>query len=198
MSGDDLKDISGGGHSQRGYLSQTYSVLLYFLARRIHYPNLQLVVEPGIGEDALFIYPPDAGLNSGARELVQCKKRESAELDNVHLGFSASDRYAEGRIRIKDLELWTAKPRLLDAMSGNTELYMTFLTFGKFDEAIRAFRIPGCGSLADLAFQSRQEKTVFPPDYAHVMDPAPRLKSVPEPFSSPCLNRQFSVWPENI
>ncbi|HEX3251336.1 MAG TPA: ATP-binding protein, partial [Pyrinomonadaceae bacterium] len=175
-------DASGGTEAQRGFLFQTYSLLLYLLLRRIEVPDLNItelsfIVEPEEGEDAKFLSTTlEDRKVKRVFELVQCKKVESVKSPITHAGMSPVDSWAAGTITYDKLKEWVTKKRptqsLLDLLSSNDQLYYTAIVFGSPAKRVQNFIPNAAASGRYLHWYSPMYFRTFPIDYRHSKDPA--------------------------
>lgn len=172
--------ISGGTEAQRGFVFQTYAVLLYMLIRRIELPRLEISdlhmsVEPAEGEDATFISCRfEADQPIGITEFVQCKKSESHRSRDIHAGVDAADQWATGPINYNDFQEWLTRPRVgraaVDDLRDRSDAFFTAIVFG--EPARRVQKYVPAGVVSRLWWYSPAAARAFPADYSHPVDPA--------------------------
>jgi conflict system STAND superfamily ATPase len=166
----------GGIQAQRGFLSQTYSLLFYLLARFYNHPDLEVVIESSEGEDAKFTYLiSDGDEPLKIVELIQSKKRESSHSSDIHAGAMQGDEWTEGKITLDDLSDWIEKKRpkrsVSDLMSDDAHLYYTAIVFGELANKVSKFIPEGLRAASVFRWPSTKFSEDFPIDYQHKQDP---------------------------
>ena len=178
------KPSNGGTEAQRGFVFQTYSVLLYLLLRRIELSSstlgikdLRTFLEPEEGEDAKFIslvIEGDAPLQ--VTELVQCKKIEQGTSAKIHAGLTPDDVWPMGSIAYTDFEQWLLKKRdnqsAIDILAANPHMFFTALVFGEPTKRVDRFVPKGIRNATGLHWYSPTFTKAFPINYMHPADPA--------------------------
>lgn len=168
-----MTDKLGGIHAQRGFLYQTYSILFYYLIRRLEHPELQAIIESD--EDARFLYNLEQeGQAKQITELVQCKKKEKTGSDNKHAGTVPGDEWEPGTFDWSDLKKWVEKNKtgqgVIDILEADNDTYYTVLLFGEVVKKVGGY-IPAGIRNSMIRWYSPLFTKAFPVDYRHEKDP---------------------------
>lgn len=166
----------GGIRAQRGFLSQTYTLLFYLLVRFDNHRDLEAVIESSEGEDAKFSYLIHDGKESvKVVELIQCKKRESGKSTDIHAGAMKGDEWAAGKINLSDLSSWIEKKRpehsAADLLAAADQLYYTAIVFGELANKVSKFVPEKLRAASSFRWPSTNFSQEFPVDYRHKQDP---------------------------
>jgi len=186
----------GGIRAQRGFLSQTYSLLLYMLVRHWQLPTLEeVVIESSEGEDAKFVYSIPTGDGTlRVSELIQCKKRESSMSGHIHAGMGKGDEWQAGKINFGDLTEWvdTKRPHqsVIDILASNEHLRYTVIVFGDLAAAVIKFIPEGLRKVSPFRWYSSGFSQAFPVTYEHPQDPLIRVK---KNIGTPDIRRRIRV-----
>lgn len=197
--------MDGGSEAQRGFLFQTYAILLYLLIRRIESRDLKVAsltvdIEPLDGEDAKFIsasFENDASRH--VAEIVQCKKRESKKSVKLHAGIRPGDEYLTGDIDHGEFRQWIEKKRggqsVVELLAASPDTFYTAIIFGEPKARVRAYVPQQFDAVSDLKWYSPMQSKFFSIDYQHPQDPAGLLgaQSPKETFASPDIRRRIRV-----
>lgn len=167
-----------GKHAQRGFHFQTSGFLFYFLLRWLQFPDLEATIEPAEGEDAKLVYTvQENGKTRQVVELIQYKKRESAQEKSDNGAAADGDDWREGTIQPSLLKKWVRTKRndksVLDLLESAENTYYTAIVFGDLSPSVAKFAVPDLPSAYTFKEYPSRFLKAFPIDYKHPLDPQP-------------------------
>lgn len=174
------RGTTGGGHDSRGGYFEAYSILFYFLKRRIEYPRLEPVIQPSEGDDAKFIYTIESnGKTQIIEELIQCKKIETSDSSKPDSVVPSTDRWMRKSYYPSKLKEWIEENHKTSPSASILEkkenTFYTALLFGEATPFFKDFTPPKLrlkdGSIAlihdDTCWSPGSLSENFPPNFKH-------------------------------
>jgi hypothetical protein len=147
---------TGGGHDARGGQFEAYSILFYYLKRRIEFKSqLEPIIQPSEGEDAKFIYTIESrGKTQIIEELIQCKKTETPNSSIPDPVVPSMNKWVANRYYPYMLKKWLEENHKANSsaniLTKKENTYYTALLFGEVTPFFSYF-IPPILRLGDVS-----------------------------------------------